>query len=169
MTKKRYVTHCADWATDKNGVPYPKKGVGGNITPADQSFGPASDINFIINKAKREGVLSHVNANAQFYADMTDFNYEAAREQIAQAQTTFYELDSEIRAEFDNDYGKFANWAAARTPEQIVEEIPALAAPGRQFPDVVGGQAQQAPSPPAEEPAPPSNPGGEAAAEPATQ
>ena len=69
---------------------------------------------------------------------MTEFNYEEARQKIAEANSVFYELDAELRSEFNNDPGYFANWCAKRTPEQILEKLPQLAKPGRQFPDVAG-------------------------------
>ena len=154
---QRKPLHCAEWATDKNGLPYPKRGYkGGEMMPADQSFKQQSDINVIVEKAKRTGVLTHINNNAQFYADMTDFNYEEAKNQIAATDSAFYELSSELRAEFDNDPGKFRATVAPMTAEDVAKKFPELAEPGRQFPDVIGGKP---PAVPTEESAPPSDAG----------
>lgn len=162
MTKERYPLHCAEWDEDKNGLPYPKKGYeGADIKPADQSFKESSDINVIVDKAKRTGVLAHINNNAQFYADMTDFDYEGAKNKIAQTNSAFYELSSELRAEFDNDPAKFLTTVAPMTPEEVQDKFPELAKPGKQFPDVMGGKPTKQPSPPEPEPAPPPTPGGE--------
>jgi hypothetical protein len=143
---KKYVTDFKDKDTNK---------------PAKQSFKPICDINTIIDKAKRTGVLSHVTANAGFYADMTDFDYDAARDQIAQTNSVFYELDAEIRREFGNDPGAFLKFVGNKTPEQIVEAIPALAEKGTQLPDVVAGSTNPVlnAEPPAD-PAPPVEPSG---------
>ena len=172
MTKKRITTDCAVWAEDANGKPYPKealdengkpyakgfKGKKQNITWADQSFKESSNINTIIDKAKRTGTLAHINEHAQFYADMTEFDYETARNEIARTDSAFYELSAEVRAEFNNDPGKFRNWAAPLTAAEVAEKIPELAQPGKQFPDVVGGTSTE-PSPPADAGSPP-DPGG---------
>ena len=106
---------------------------------AKQSFKHECDINRIIDKAKRTGVLAHVNKNAEFYADMTDFDYEDARNKIAEADSAFYELDSETRREFENNPAKFRAWIADKTPEEIVQRLPQLAEPGTQMVDLSGG------------------------------
>lgn len=145
MTSK-YVTDFKDKDTNK---------------PAKQAFKDQCDINSIIDKAKRTGVLSHVTKNAGFYADMTQFDYAEARDQIALTNSVFFELDAEIRREFGNDPGAFRNFVASRTTEEIVEAIPQLAEKGTQLPDVKNATTAPAlkAEPPAET-APPEEPSG---------
>ncbi len=157
LNKPRNGLHCAIWADDNNGLPYPKSGYdGSDIFPADQSYKEQSDINVIVEKAKRTGVLAHINNNAQFYADMTEFDYEGAKNQIAETNSAFYELSSELRNEFGNDPGKFREVVAPMTVEEITEKFPELAQPGKQFPDVIGGKPSAPPKA-----APPPNEGAE--------
>ncbi len=160
LKKPRNGLHCAIWAKDKNGLPYPKKGYNGtDIHPANQAYKEQSDINAIVEKAKRTGVLAHINNNAQFYADMTDFDYEGAMNQIAQTNSAFYELSAELRSEFDNDPGKFRNTVAPMTAEEVAQKFPELAKPGKQFPNVMGGKTP--PVPPKKEAPPPDKEGTE--------
>ena len=164
-TDKKIVTHCAVWAKDKNGLPYPKKPYndGESLTPADQSYKESADINNILEKAKRTGVVAHINENAQFYADMTDFDYEEARNKIAETDSAFYGLSAELRSEFQNDPAKFRNTVGNMTPQEVQQKFPELAKPGKQFPDVIGGGQ---PSPPTA--ATPPDSGGGTDPEPAT-
>ena len=106
---------------------------------AKQSFKTQCDINSIIDKAMRTGVLSHVNKHAEFYADMTDFDYEEAQNEIARTNSAFYELPAELRSEFNNNPGAFRTYVSQATPEEIVKRLPELAEPGRQNVDVVHG------------------------------
>lgn len=159
MSKKFPKTHCAEWAVDANGLPYPKKaiGKGENLAQADQSFKESSDINNIIQKAQRTGVLSHVNKNAQFYEDLTDFDYEGSKNKIAEANSAFYDLDADIRAEFNNNPGQFLKVVGPMKKHEIIQKFPEWAEPERQLP--VPGQLTTQPAPPAD-PAPPPTAGG---------
>lgn len=153
-------THCATWGKDAHGLPYPKKGIDGGIKPADQTFKESSDINVIVEKAKRTGVLSHINKNAEFYEDLTEFNYEDAKNKIAETNSAFYGLDAETRAKFGNDPGKFINKVGPMSLDEIKKEFPEWAKKETEFPDVVGGKAKEQPSPPADSGSPPDS-GGE--------
>ena len=136
---------------DKDGKPL------GKHMPAKQSFKDQCDINNIVQKAQVTGVLSHVSNYAEQYGDFADFDYETALNQVKEAESMFYDLPSEVRQnEFKGNVQSFLTFVSTNTPEQIKEKLPMLAAPGRQFPDVVGGrQATEAsPSEPSPEPAP---------------
>ena len=118
---------------------------------AKQSFKDQCDINRILDKAVRTGTLSHIARHEGFYSnELADFDYEAAQIQIAEANSVFYDLPAEIRAEFSNDPGAFRQFVVQNDEKTIREKLPALAEPGRQFPDVIGGSV----TPPASTPPP---------------
>lgn len=160
VKKKVAPTLFGEWKKDDTGNDYYEPI--GFANPAKQGFKKQCDINHIIDKAKRTGVVSHINKNAQFYEDMTEFDYEGAMNQIAATNSAFYELSAEVRAEFQNDPGAFRTWAAPKTADEIRQAIPELNEPGRQLPDVVEGSTNPAvanePAPP--DPAPPADTGG---------
>lgn len=134
---------------------------------AKQSFKDQCDINKILKKAQVTGTLSHIAKYDQKYGDYGDFNYEDAMNKIAEANTMFYELPSEVRAgEFHNKPAKFLDFVKTHTPEQIKEKLPMLAAPGHQFPDVVGGPQVAAEPGPGASPSPASSESAPAGAEP---
>ena len=147
------------YKTDANGKTYYDSSKHGG-KPASQSYKDQCNINSILAKAKRTGVISHVTKNADFYADMTDFDYEAAMDQIAETNSAFYELDAETRREFENNPALFRKIVSKMTPDEIKEKLPQLAEPDRQFPDVIGGKQSDPPAPPVD-PAPPPEPQGD--------
>ena len=155
INEKAPPTIFGTWKTDKAGNDYYDTSKHGG-KPAKQSFKDQCDINRIVDKAKRTGIVSHVAKNADFYADMTDFDYEDAMNKIADTNTVFYELDAEIRREFENNPGNFRARVSKMTPDEIREKIPQLAAPETQFPDVMGGTQTEPPPPEA----PPAEGGG---------
>lgn len=130
--------------------------------PAKQSFKEQCDINRILDQAMHTGVLSHVSKYRQQYGDFTGFDYEQAMNQIAEANSMFYDLPSTVREDFGNKPGNFLAFCEGKTADEIAEALPALAEPGRQLPDVhnIAHLANNTPDP-AVEPAaaePPSEP-----------
>lgn len=101
-----------------------------------QSFEPETDIRRILAKAQIAGGLSHLEKHGAFYGDFEDFDFKTAMDRIARGRSIFEELPSELRREFDNDPARFFEFVGNKTPEELAELIPVMAAPGRQFPDV---------------------------------
>lgn len=155
------------WKKNNDGKMYPEALKGTKIQPADQGFKAQTDVNNIVDKAKRTGVLSHVNKHAELYESIEPWaatTYEEAMEKAAKVRSAFYELDADIRTKFDNDPGKFQKWVQPKTVNEIVKEIPALAEPGSQWIDVIHGttapQSDHTTPVPPNEPAPPADTGG---------
>ncbi len=122
---------------------------------ADQSHKDQCDINRILDKAKRTGVVTHLNTHGQSYGDFTDFDYEDAQIQIAKANSIFYDLGAEMRKEFGNNPKAFFGFVNnPENKDKLAERLPALAEPGRQLPDVVGGKTEVKPTPPQDPPSP---------------
>ncbi len=134
-----------------------------------QTHKSTCDLNKIVAKAQKTGALSHVAKYSLQYGDATGPDYEAALNVIAEADSMFAELPSEVRNEFGNDAMAFLDFVDARSPAEVAEALPLLAAPGRQFPDVEGGRGAptegaeppSSPSPAADPPAKPPEPAAE--------
>ncbi|WNK13808.1 MAG: internal scaffolding protein [Microvirus sp.] len=76
-----------------------------------QQFKSESDINTIMGQYLRTGVLPpNYDPNSGQYIDATGFEYQAAMELVASANSMFHNLPSALRARFDNDPSKFLNY-----------------------------------------------------------
>jgi len=72
-----------------------------------QSFAEESEINNILARYEKTGVIEHVK-NHGGYADMpSGLDYHEALQMTIDAQTAFEDLPAQIRREFDNDPYKF--------------------------------------------------------------
>ncbi len=68
------------------------------------------DINKIIAKYDRTGVLTHVNNFEARYEDLTGLDYQTMLNTVANANSMFEGLPSEIRNQFANDPAKFISF-----------------------------------------------------------
>lgn len=121
--RKKYWTECKDEHLTK------------------QSFKDQCDINRVLDRAKTGAGLSHIANYGGMYGDFSDWDantYEDMRNQLARGESIFNDLPAELRAEFDNNAGKFFEEVNKRTPEELEELFPVLSQPGLQFPDVLG-------------------------------
>lgn len=72
-----------------------------------QSFAQESEINNIMAKYEKTGVIEHVKAHSG-YADMpSGLDYQSALQMTLDAQMSFNELPANIRREFNNDPFEF--------------------------------------------------------------
>lgn len=113
-----------------------------------QSHKDQADINRVLDRAKHGASLSHLLNYGGRYGDFSDFDsntFEDMQNRLSEARTIFYDLPAELRSEFGNDPGAFFSFVNNPENKDRLEEIfPALAQPGRQFPDVIGGAAAEA-------------------------
>lgn len=75
-----------------------------------QSFKAECDINQILARFLKTGVLDFVQKNKPRYGDVTGLDYQSAVLKVAGAKTMFNELPSQLRARFDNDPGTFLSF-----------------------------------------------------------
>lgn len=69
-----------------------------------QQFKDECDINNILRKFERSGLIDHVSRYNGQYADVTgEVDYQTALDVIFRAEEAFFSLPSKIRARFDND------------------------------------------------------------------
>jgi len=73
-----------------------------------QSFKEECDINTIMAKYKRTGLITHVNEHQGQYGQFVDVqDYQTSMNQIIDAQNAFMELPAALRKRFNNDAGDF--------------------------------------------------------------
>lgn len=78
-----------------------------------QSFRDQVNINKIIAKYQRTGMIEHVNSQAPIYGDASIVDsYQRSLEVVAQAEAAFAALPAEIRSKFENDPVKLMEFLA---------------------------------------------------------
>ncbi len=88
---------------------------------AKQSFQEESEINNIMAKYQKTGMLGHVAKYGPRYADLPpQEDYHAAMNIVAGANTMFEELPSSIRYKFENDPAKFLEFCE---DEENIDEM----------------------------------------------
>lgn len=76
-----------------------------------QQFKEECDVNNILAKYKKTGMLNHLNKHQANYGDFSDLNdYQTNLDKVMHAQNTFNELPSNIRSKFENDPGKLIDF-----------------------------------------------------------
>ena len=122
-----------------------------------QAFADSCDINKILKKAQKTGSIAHVQKYpAAVYADFHGYDLLEAYEMANRAKEIFADLPSEIRREFNGDAFSFAAFASDPTNAvRLSELLPAIAEPGRYFPNPVkrAGEGAGEATPPADAPA----------------
>lgn len=78
-----------------------------------QSFAASSDINNIVKKFLKTGMIEHVNTRSPVYADVSQVvDFREALEQVRVTQEFFSKLPAKVRAEFENDPALFLDYMA---------------------------------------------------------
>ena len=100
-TTKEMREHCKRPGTmDENGNP---------IYFTEQAHKDICNVNNIIKKYDKTGIITHVSQFEAQYGDMTGMDFKQAQDLVLGAQKKFDELPSKIRKYFDN------------TPEKLLE------------------------------------------------
>ncbi|WNK14322.1 MAG: internal scaffolding protein [Microvirus sp.] len=87
---------------------------------AKQSFRDECDINNIMKKFEKDGVLTHYNEYQGQYGDFTDApEYHDALNKVMMADTMFLSVPAYIRKRFDNDPAKFLEFVS--NPDNVRE------------------------------------------------
>lgn len=75
-----------------------------------QSFKAEADINNIMARYQKTGVLDFMARHEPQYADCTGLEFEAGMQLIARAKSMFEDLPSSLRARFENSPAKFLDF-----------------------------------------------------------
>ena len=84
-----------------------------------QSFKEECNINAIMAKFQRTGILAHYAAHAPTYQDIPALDYLDALSVISRAESMFEELPSSIRAKFNNSPEEFLEFV--QNPDNLAE------------------------------------------------
>lgn len=76
-----------------------------------QSFKDETNIQFIVDKYQQTGTLEHLKEYEGNYGDFANIDFHEAMNTITRANEMFEDLPSNIRADFENDPGKFLEYA----------------------------------------------------------
>ena len=96
------------------------------------------DINKIIAKYDRTGVLNHVNDFEARYEDLTGLDYQTMLNTVANANSMFEGLPSEIRNQFANDPAKFISFM---DDENNNEQMYEMGLKQRPIPEQIGSES----------------------------
>ncbi|AXL14605.1 internal scaffolding protein [Microviridae sp.] len=78
----------------------------------------------IMRKASREGIVRHVSKYQGQYMDMVSApDFYEAQIQLANAQSMFETVPAQIRAEFDNDPGKYIDFMQNPENRENIEKM----------------------------------------------
>lgn len=101
-----------------------------------QSEKDRCDINKIMSRYDKTGLITHVASGRQFYGDFTQINeYQQNLDMVIAAQNAFAEMPSEIRKRFGNDPGEFFEFVTNPKNEDELVKL-GLANP-KPVPDVI--------------------------------
>ena len=119
-----------------------------------QSFREECDINVLMAKYQKQGVISHVNPRQPVYADVTAaLPFQEALAVVQAAQAAFSQLPATVRSRFENDPGRFVEFCSdpANLDEMgklgLLRSPPSSNKPGDGG-EGAGSQPGPAPSPP---------------------
>ena len=99
-------------------------------TMTKQSMKEECDINFIVEKYQKTGVVQHTREYEGQYGEFMSIDYHEAMNQVTAAQEMFMSIPSDIRARFHNDPGEFLAFVG---DDANIEEMREL---GLALPDV---------------------------------
>lgn len=115
----------------------------GTESMTKQSFSADCDINNILAKYQRTGLLEHVNKFAGSYGDFLDVDdYQSSLHAVMRAQEEFMSLPSSIRSRFANDPAAFLDAINDPSRRQELTELGIFNPPATVSDDVESGAAQ---------------------------
>lgn len=80
----------------------------GKDSMTKQSMKDECDINLIMKRYEKTGLIAHVQQNEGFYADLSHVpDYQSALAIVQSADEMFMSLPSDLRARFENDPAKY--------------------------------------------------------------
>ena len=82
-----------------------------------QNLKDNADINKIIKRYNKTGVLPNLNNLEAVYGEITSQDLQEALDKVDKSYEAFNEVPADIRAKFDNDAGKFIDFAT--NPQNI--------------------------------------------------
>ena len=100
-----------------------KRDENGPIYFTEQSHKNQCDINKIIDKYDKTGIIKHVSSFEGKFGDLTGVDFKMMQDKVANARSMFQELPSNIRKEFDNDPGRLLEFMENPDNRKKAEEL----------------------------------------------
>lgn len=101
--REKYGTEKVDKAEMRKWCQRPGKyDANGPIYFTEQTHKKECDINYIIKKYDKTGLISHVSQFEAKFGDLTGQDFKTMQDTVASAKSSFEVLPSEIRKQFDN-------------------------------------------------------------------
>lgn len=97
-----------------------------------QSFREECNINTIMAKYQRTGLIEAVNRIQPQYADVAGFDFQYAMDQLLRSQRMFEELPSSVRKRFHNDPAAFVEFVGDPANEDEAIRLGLLRKPPEQ-------------------------------------
>ncbi len=108
--------------TGRNTERHPAKSGGDSET--EQHHKKACDINNIVAKYRRTGLLDHIAKHQGTYGDATGLDFQDAQNLIATQTSIFNELPAAVRAEFENDPAQYLELITSEGgPQELAEML----------------------------------------------
>lgn len=121
-----------------------------DVSLTKQSMSEECDINYILRKYQKTGVVDHFKKHEGRYDIFAPVDFHEAMNIVADAQSMFSELPSSVRSKFDNDPGTFLNFANNPANHDAMVELGLGKPPDiSTAPDLAKGKPDPAPDPPA--------------------
>jgi len=83
-----------------------------SLTIQDQK--KSTDINEILNRFQKTGLIDHVQQNEPAFADVTGYDFQTNQNTVATIQSMFNELPASVRQQFDHDPQKYIEHIAVQ-------------------------------------------------------
>jgi len=115
---------------------------------AKQSFKDECDVNKILARYAKTGLLTPVTSRSPAFVDVSSVgDYRSALENVRSAKALFMELPSGIRSEFQNDPAEFLDFCTDPDSEDRMRELGLLPALDPEPPVVVPDAVVEPPPP----------------------
>lgn len=88
-----------------------------------QNLKDKCDVNKIISRYVKTGVMDHIKENKPFYGDVVGFDYRDAQDKVLRAQSAFNALPANVRKLMDNDPAKFVEWMSSTDDLELKQEL----------------------------------------------
>lgn len=93
-------------------------------TLTEQSHKDETDIRRIMRKARETGIVNHTSKYQGEYMDMaTSLDFQEAQNLIASTNSMWETVPSDIRAQFDNEPGKFVEFMQDNANYQAIADM----------------------------------------------
>lgn len=113
-----------------------------------QSFKNECDINQIMARFLRTGVMDFTQKNEPRYGDCTGWDFQAAMQVVAKAESMFAELPAELRDRFNNKPSEFLDFVNDRRNLEEARELGLLRPAEKVATPVPTPPSSDAPTPP---------------------